>query len=41
MTKDGRIYSGIKTVSSISDAVKTGKLHVKNDTKTLPNTMIW
>ena len=29
MTKEVRIYSGEKTVSSISDAGKTGQLHVK------------
>ena len=29
MTKEARIYSGAKTVSSISSAGKTGQLHVK------------
>ena len=29
MTKEARIYSGEKTVSSIRGAGKTGKLHVK------------
>ena len=29
MTKEARIYSGLKTVSSISDAGKTGQLNVK------------
>ena len=28
-TKEERIYNGEKTVSSISDAEKTGKLHVR------------
>ena len=29
MAKEARIYSGEKTVSSISGAGKTGQLHVK------------
>ena len=29
MTKEERIYNGEKTVSSISDAGKTGQLYVK------------
>ena len=29
MTKEARIYSGEKTVSSISGAGKTGQIHVK------------
>ena len=29
MTKKGRTYNGEKTVSSVSDAGKTGQLHVK------------
>ena len=29
MTKEARIYSGEKTVSSISASGKTGQLHVK------------
>ena len=29
MTKKARIYNGEKTASSISDAAKTGQLHVK------------
>ena len=29
MTKEARIYSGEKTVSSMSGAGKTGQLHVK------------
>jgi len=29
MTKEARIYSGEKTAFSISDAGKTGHLHVK------------
>ena len=37
MTKEARIYSGEKTVSSISGAGKTGQLHVKEEIRTLPN----
>jgi len=29
MTKEIRLYSGGKTVSSISDAGQTGQLHIK------------
>ena len=29
LTKEARIYNGEKTLSSISDAEKTGQLHVK------------
>ena len=29
MTKEERIYNGEKTVSSLSDAEKTGQLHVR------------
>ena len=29
LTKEGRIYNGEKTASSISGAGKTGQLHVK------------
>ena len=39
MTKGARIYNGEKTVSSISGAGKTGQLHVKNEIRTLPNTI--
>ena len=39
MTKEAKIYNGEKTVSSISGAGKTGQLHVKNEIRTLPNTM--
>ena len=39
MTKEARIYSGGKTVSSISGAGKTGQLHVKNETGTFSNTI--
>ena len=39
MIKETRIYNGEKKVSSISDARKTGKLHVKKkDIRTFPNT---
>ena len=39
MTKEAKIYNGEKTVSSISDAEKTGQLHVKNEIRTLPITI--
>ena len=39
LTKEARIYNGEKTVSSISGAGKTGQLHVKNEIRTLPNTV--
>ena len=39
MTKEARIYNGEKTASSISGAGKTGQLHVKNEIRTLPNTI--
>ena len=29
MTKEARIYNGEKTVAAITDAGKTGQLHVK------------
>ena len=29
LTKEARIYSGVKTASSISGAGQTGQLHVK------------
>ena len=37
--KEARIYNGEKTASSTSGAGKTGQLHVKNEIRTLPNTM--
>ena len=39
MTKEARVYNGEKTVSSVSGAGKTGQLHVKNEIRTLPNTI--
>ena len=39
MTKEARIYNGEKTVSSISGAGKTEHLHVKNEIRTLFNTI--
>ena len=38
-TKEARIYNGAKTASSINGAGKTGQLHVKNEIRTLPNTI--
>ena len=39
LTKEARIYNGAKTASSINGAGKTGQLHVKNEIRTLPNTI--
>ena len=39
MKKQARTYSGGRTVSSISDAGKTGQIHVKNEIRTLSNTI--
>ena len=39
LTKEARIYNEVKTASSINDTGKTGKLHVKNEIRTLPNTI--
>ena len=39
MTKEARIYNGEKTAYSINSAGKTGQLHVKNEIRTLPNTI--
>ena len=39
LTKEARIYSGSKTASSINGAGKTGQLYVKEEIRTLPNTI--
>ena len=39
LTKKARIYNGAKTASSINGAGKTGQLHVKNEIRTLLNTI--
>ena len=39
LIKEARIYNGEKTASSISAAGKTGQSHVKNEIRTLPNTI--
>ena len=39
LTKEARIYNGAKTASSINGAGKTGQLHVKNEIRTLLNTI--
>ena len=39
LTKEARIYNEAKTASSINGAGKTGQLHVKNEIRTLPNTI--
>ena len=38
-TKEARLYNGAKAASSINGAGKTGQLHVKNEIRTLPNTI--
>ena len=37
--KEARIYSGEKIVSSVSGSGKIEQLHVKNEIRTLPNTI--
>ena len=39
LTKEARIYNGVKIASSVSVAGKTGQLHVKEVIRTLPNTI--
>ena len=39
LTKEARIYNGAKTASSINGAGKTGQLRVKEEIRTLPNTI--
>ena len=39
MTKEANIYNGEKTVSSISGAGKTDSYMLKNEIRTLPNTI--
>ena len=39
MTKEARIHNGEKTAYSISGAGKTGQLHLKNEIRTLLNTI--
>ena len=39
MTKEARTYNGEKISSSIRGAGKTGQLHVKNEIRTLLNTI--
>ena len=39
LTKEARICNGEQTASSIIGAGKTGELHVKNEIRTLPNTI--
>ena len=38
-TKEARIYNGAKIASSINGGGNTGQLHVKNEIRTLPNTI--
>ena len=39
LIKEAGIYNGERTASPISGAGKTGQLHVKNEIRTLPNTI--
>ena len=39
LPKEVKLYNGEKTASSIRGAGKTGQLHVKNEIRTLPNTI--
>ena len=39
LTKEARIFNGAKTASSITDVGETRQLHVKNEIRTLPNTI--
>ena len=39
LTKEARIYNGTKTVASINGAEKTGLLHVKDEIRTISNTI--
>ena len=39
VTNEARINSGEKTASSLSGAGKTGQLYIKNETRTLLNTI--
>ena len=39
LTKEARIYNGEKTISLTSGAGKTGQTLVKNETRTLSNTV--
>ena len=38
-TKEARVYSGEKTVSSTSDVGKAGQLHVNNEIRTFPHSI--
>ena len=40
LTKEARIYDWAKTTSSINGAGKTGQLHIKEEIRTLPNTIL-
>ena len=39
LIKEARIYNEVKTASSISDAGKTDNYMLKNEIRTLPNTI--
>ena len=40
LTKEARIHNRAQTVSSINGAGKTGQLHIKEEIRTLPNTIL-
>ena len=40
LTKEARIYNEAMTASSINGAGKTGQLHIKEEIRTLPNTIL-
>ena len=39
LTKEARIYNGAQKASSINGCGKTGQLHVKDESRTLPKTI--
>ena len=39
LTKEAKIYNGTKKASSLSGAEKTGLLHVKDEIRTISNTI--
>ena len=40
LTKDAKLYNGAKMAFSINGAGKTGQLHIKEEIRTLPNTIL-
>ena len=39
LTREGKIYNEVKTASSINGAGKSGQPYVKNEIRSLPNTI--